>query len=220
MATRQLLKRDNFGSICVYATRTGAVVVRDVATAQWHVRWLARRLARREARALAGLAGEPRIPTLLAFDGFELRRSHLPGLAMHVAAPPDARYFKDALKLLSSMHRRGIAHNDLAKEANWLTGPDGSPGIVDFQLVVVAPKRGALFRLLAREDLRHLLKHKRRYTPERLTARQKHMLATPALPARLWRLLVKPPYLFVTRKVLAWPERDGAEERKLEDPSI
>jgi hypothetical protein len=114
------------------------------------------------------------------------------------------------------MHKLGVAHNDLAKEANWLTAPDGLPGIVDFQLAIVAPRRGALFRLLAREDLRHLLKHKRRYLGHALTARQRRMLATPTLLARFWRYVVKPPYRFVTRRLLAWPERSGAFERELD----
>jgi hypothetical protein len=40
------------------------------------------------------------------------------------------------------------------------------------------------------------------------------MLAQPTLAARLWRAFVKPPYRFVTRVVLAWPERTGPVERR------
>ena len=39
-----------------------------------------------------------------------------------------------ARRLLQRLHRGGLAHNDLAKEANWLVLDDGSPAIIDFQL--------------------------------------------------------------------------------------
>ena len=133
---------------------------------------------------------------------------------MHSGDPASRQYFLRAQKLLFRMHRSGVAHNDLAKEANWLCMPGNQPAIVDFQLAIVSHRRGRLFRLLAREDLRHLLKHKRHYLPRELTARQRGLLASPSLPARLWRSLFKPPYLFVTRQILGWPERDGPEERQ------
>ena len=74
------------------------------------------------------------------------------------------------------MHRAGIVHNDTAKEPNWLVRPDGSPALVDFQLAMHFTGRGRLFRMLAREDLRHLLKHKRTYLPGELTARQRRII--------------------------------------------
>ena len=40
------------------------------------------------------------------------------------------------------------------------------------------------------------------------------LIATPTWAARLWRGLVKPPYRFVTRVVLRWPERAGPAERQ------
>ena len=61
------------------------------------------------------------------------------------------------------MHRLGVAHNDLAKEPNLLVTTEGQPALVDFQLATITHQRGRLFRMLAREDIRHLLKHKRTY---------------------------------------------------------
>jgi hypothetical protein len=106
-----------------------------------------------------------------------------------------------------------VAHNDLAKEPNWLVGDDGRPGIVDFQMAWYHPKRGRLFRLLAREDLRHLLKHKRTYCPDRLTRRELAILTRPGVISRTWMLGGKPVYLFVTRKILGWADREGASDR-------
>lgn len=214
MASRRTLKCDSLGAVHLEYTAAEKVVVRDVARASWSVRWLARHLARREARALKHLATETRVPDLLAFDGIRLRRSFLAGLPLHHAAMPTRSYFKDAIRLLARLHRHGVAHNDLAKEANWLKTRGEGAAIVDFQLAVVSRRRGPWFRMLAREDLRHLLKHKAHYLPESLTKRQREMLSRPALPARLWRRLAKPVYRLVTRRVLRWPEREGAEERQ------
>ena len=97
--------------------------------------------------------------------------------------------------------------------------PGNRAGIVDFQLARIAPGRGLQFRRAAREDLRHLLKHKRHYAPESLSKRELAILARPLIGARLWRACVKPIYLFVTRRILGWPERTGAEERQWKRPT-
>jgi hypothetical protein len=153
------------------------------------------------------------VPQLLEFDGALVRRSYVPGTPLHRAPRPSRAYFVSALRVLRALHRAGVAHNDLAKEANWLVAPRDVAGIVDFQLALVAPQRGARFRRRAYEDLRHLLKHKHTYQPQHLTARERRVLAAPTFGTRVWRALVKPVYVLVTRGLLRWPERLGAEER-------
>jgi hypothetical protein len=151
---------------------------------------------------------------LLAIERDGLVRSYLPGEVMFVARPDTREYFRAALRLVCRIHRRSVAHNDLAKEANWLRLSDGGAGIVDFQIASVFKRRSRFFRLLAREDLRHLYKHKQHYLPSALTARQKKLLATPSAVARAWRVLVKPVYRGFTRRVLGWRDRRGPEERE------
>ncbi len=210
----KLLKQDPFGCVTVTTDSQGNLVVqRDVAGAAWWARWLARRLAAREARALAAVGDVPGVPRLLNFDGRTLTRSWLGGYPMFQAQPEDPAYYRAALRLLRQLHRRGIAHNDLAKEPNWLCAADGSPAIIDFQLAISSTRHGRLFRMLAREDLRHLLKHKRTYCPEHLTTRQRAMLDRPAWPSRWSRRLLKPVYLLVTRRWLGWEDREGAADR-------
>lgn len=210
----EILKRDSLGTVRRGAGRSPPVIVRDTSTAARGLRLLARRLARREAAALRAAAAIDGIPPLIAFDGVALERGYIEGVPMYEARPRTRRYFKLALRLLRRMHRRGIAHNDLAKEANWLCTPQGEPAVIDFQIAYVARRRNKWFRLLAREDLRHLLKHKRYYLPEALTARQRALLAEPILATRLWRRLFKPPYRWFTRRILGWPERTGPAERQ------
>jgi RIO-like serine/threonine protein kinase len=219
VTTTNNLKHDALGTTRIVGAEAGAFIERDTRTAHAACRWLARRLAAREAAALATLAelaGDERVPRLLSFDGHVVRRSFLPGVPLHEATARSPRYFVDALRVLRRLHRAGIAHNDLAKEANWLALGDRC-AIVDFQLATRAPAhtaRTARFRRRAYDDLRHWLKHKRTYFPQRLTARQRHVLATPTWATRVWRGLVQPPYRFVTRVVLRWPERAGPAERQ------
>ena len=94
-----------------------------------------------------------------------------------------------------------------------LVTASGQPALVDFQMAWHSPGRGRLFRLLGYDDLRHVLKHKRTYCAEHLTERQRRILAAPSLPSRLWMRIVKPPYLFITRRVLGWADREGASDR-------
>jgi RIO-like serine/threonine protein kinase len=153
------------------------------------------------------------VPHLIEIENDRLTRSYLPGEPMHHARPSDPDYFIAAAKLLRKLHQLGMVHNDLAKEPNLLVRDDGSPAFIDFQIAWLAPQRGRLFRILAYEDLRHLLKHKRSYCPQYLTRRELSILDNPSLLSRTFMSTAKPVYLFVTRRVLGWAERDGAEER-------
>ena len=205
------LKADLFGTVSLSSGHPE--VIRDTDTARWWARAVARHLASREARALIVLNTLTGIPKLRGWNGRQLRREWLGGLPMQEGRPRDPKYFCQALRLLRKMHAHKIAHNDLAKEANCLVLENGLPAFIDFQLSVHAPCRGFLFRQLAREDLRHLLKHKAYYCPDHLTAREQNILANPSVGARLWTKLYKPVYLWVTRSILGWPEREGANER-------
>lgn len=209
----QLLKRDLFGAVWLVHAGASTRVRRDARLARWWLRALARHLARREARALERLAGLQGVPGLVAVGRGVLEREWIDGQPMQRARPGDPRYFREALRLLRRLHARRVVHNDLAKEPNWLVTPEGRPALVDFQLAWCARRRGRLFRALAHDDLRHLLKHKRTYLPGRLTARERHILARPSLISRLWMASGKRVYLFITRRLFGWADREGAGDR-------
>jgi tRNA A-37 threonylcarbamoyl transferase component Bud32 len=207
-----LLKSDVFGTIM----RVGDTVIRDSRAARPWARALARHLMRREHRALSRLAlgsGTPGVPGVLAIERGVLTRRWIEGAPMQLAKPRDAAYFRAAAQLVRRLHAANVIHNDLAKETNWLVTPDGKPALVDFQLAMTLHQRGRLVRALGHDDLRHLLKHKRSYLPERLTARERKILATPSLASRAWMASGKKIYLFVTRRILRWRDREGAGDR-------
>jgi hypothetical protein len=206
----QALKADSFGRIALMRGSAGPFVRRDLSHVPPWLRLPAWWLARREAGALRHVHGLAAMPQLLGWDGRILDRSYLDGAAMYQRPPHgDVAYFRAARRLLQSLHRRGVAHNDLAKEANWLVLADGRPGIIDFQLAVRGHPRSRWMRLLAREDLRHLLKHKRTYCPQALTPVELRLLKRHSWVRDAWFRSGKPVYRFVTRRILKWEDNEG-----------
>ncbi len=217
MSASRLLKKDVFGEIWLHQTPSGQVIERDARAASVWVRGLARRLLRREARVLRRLANLDGVPRLVSADDDRLTRQYIEGQPMQVARPVDPAFFRQAQRLLRQLHARDVVHNDLAKEPNILVTDDQRPVFIDFQLAWCNMRRGRAFRVLAREDIRHLLKHKRTYCVDALTTRERAILATPSLPARAHRFIVKPVYLFITRRILGWADREGAGDRNARD---
>ncbi len=205
----EILKADAFGRIELCRDGAHAFIRRDTNAAHIALRWFARLAAAREAKVLRALTGIAGVPQLLAFDGRVLIRSFLEGAPMQQAKPCDLEYFHAAHRLLRRLRARGLAHNDLAKEPNWLVLSDGTPGIVDFQISVIGRRRSAWFRLLAREDLRHLLKHKRSYCPQALTPTERRLLARRSWIARTWQSSGKRLYKLVARRLFGYWDNEG-----------
>lgn len=213
MQTERRLKKDLFGEVFLRKDGDEAVIVRDAGEARWWLRPLARTLLRREGMVLAALEGLDGVPQVIDIKRDTLVRSYLDGVPLQEARPGDPAWFDAAARLLRRLHRAGVVHNDLAKEPNLLRLSDGGPAMIDFQLAVLSRKRGRLFRILGYEDIRHLLKHKRTYCPTTLTRREKDILANPSPLSRLWMATIKPVYLFITRRLLGWADREGARDR-------
>jgi serine/threonine protein kinase len=113
------------------------------------------------------------------------------------------------LRLLEHLHGAGVIHNDLEKPENWLVTPDGGAAIVDFQVAMrFAGSGSCLFRLGAREDVRHLLKNKRRFCAQGLTAEERSVVERKSGLARFNARFVKPLYRFVTRRLLGTSDRE------------
>lgn len=220
--TAMVLKRDVFstverGSFLVDGREVPAVLRRIDRVPFWS-RPIARHFLRRESRALA-VAGPLGFAPPLLFQGREaLVRGWLDGLPLHIAKPRgNAAFFASAAEALRTLRRHRVAHNDLAKEQNWLVGPAGQAYLTDFQLAHVFRKKRKAYRVLAYEDLRHLLKHKRKYLPEALTPSEKRVLARKGLPARIWMATGKKVYILISRGVFRFTDREGGGPRLVND---
>jgi serine/threonine protein kinase len=220
-----LLKRDVFSTVerGRFRDETGEVdaVLRRLDRVPWWSYLLARHLFRRERRALAKARGLTVGPELLWAGRQALVRSFIDGVALHLAKPTgDAAYFRSAKQALRKLHRAGICHNDLAKEQNWLRGSDGRAYLTDFQLAACFRSRSRLFRIAAYEDLRHLLKHKRSYAPEALTASERKILARKSMVASVWLATGKKVYRAVTRGLFNFTDREGGGRRLVNDAPV
>lgn len=189
------------------------VVLRKLDGVPIYARPIAWWLARKEIRGLRAVQGIEGCPVLVRADKVGLLRSWTRGTPLQLAKPSEAAWYRDAKRLLREMRRVGVTHNDIAKPQNWLMTPDGKAAVIDFQLATVHKRQGRLFRTMAREDLRHLLKQKRAYAPELLTPAEQKLLNRKALPARIWMATVKPLYNFVTRRLMNWSDGEGTEDR-------
>jgi hypothetical protein len=203
------LKRDLFGRIELGHVDGRAAVRRDFRAGAHWLRPLAAVLARREQNALRWLAPVPNVPRPLDVGRGRFLRSYVEGRSLAEAGPRDAAYFAEARHLLRRIHALGVTHNDTHKIHNWLVTPEGAPALTDFQIAGRHAARTRWFRLCALEDIRHILKHKRTFCPEALTARERAILARRSWPARAWLATVKPVYVLVTRRLLGWRDAEG-----------
>lgn len=220
-----LLKRDVFSTVerGRFRTDSGEVgaILRRLDQVPWWSRPLARHLFNRERHALAAVRGLHIGPDLLWAGRAALVRGFIDGVALHLAKPDgDAAYFRTAKALLHRMRRAGVCHNDLAKEQNWLRGADGNAYVTDFQLAARFRHRGKLYRVLAYEDLRHLLKHKRRYAPAALTPMEWKVLGRKSIISRLWLMTGKKVYVAITRGLFNFTDREGGGKRLVNDAPV
>ena len=220
-----LLKRDVFSTVERGRFRDGTnevdAVLRRLDQVPWWSFALARHLFSRERRALT-LAKDLNVgPRLLWAGRRALVRGFIDGVALHLAKPHgDTAYFRSAKHALRKLHRAGICHNDLAKEQNWLRGSDGRAYLTDFQLAACFKTRSRLFRIAAYEDLRHLLKHKRSYAPDALTAKERKILARKSVVASVWLKTGKKVYQAITRGLFNFTDREGGGRRLVNDAPV
>src|SRR5690606_27287163 len=189
------------------------IIRRVVSAAPWWSKPLAWILARREIRGLKKVRGIQGVPQLLYTDKHGLYRSWTEGTPLHLARPTDPKWYRSAHRILRDMRRLGITHNDLAKPQTWRMTPEGEAAVIDFQLASVHHRRGALYRVMAYEDFRHLIKQKRAFAKHLMTPTEKRILARRSLPSRIWLATGKKVYNFITRGIFNWSDGEGTGDR-------
>ena len=221
-AVERVLKRDALGRVEL-VTRNGVRAVRRVACGGRLPlsRAVARVLLARERRALGaldGLAGVARVLDDGNDDGNEagvLLRGFVPGVPLCLATTLPRDFFERLEELARALHAHGVCHNDLHKEANVLVGDDGYPALVDFQLASVHRRRGRAFDVRAREDLRHVWKHRAHYLRGLGEPDAPHALPPRSFVAEAWRRCAKPLVRRLTRAL--GDELASGEARRAKD---
>lgn len=169
------------------------------------VRWFTRRMAAREVRILNEvqvLDGVPR--EFGVWNETGMLHEFVEGHPLQKDEPVRPDFFELLHALIGEIHARDIAFVDLSKRDNVLVDEAGKPCLTDFQIAWEWPTSGligallpnilgrSILRRMQAGDLRHLLKHQRRVSPESLTQEQHESLANPGLLLRTHRLLLRP----------------------------
>lgn len=207
------LKEDAFGRIELREMDGEQVICRDYSGASPFLRPVARYLARREARVLKVLdaVADDRLPRLIHFGRNICIRSYIEGVPLKEGKVSNPAFYHNAREILDKMHAAGVVHNDLEKPENWLVIQDDVAGIIDFQLAYHSVKRGRIFSWSVREDLRHLIKQKNRYSRDSMTEEELSILNNKSGFARFWTNYVKPVYNFITRKIFNYSDREHSK---------
>lgn len=154
--------------------------------------WIGRFLHNREIKILKRLDDLDQVPKIIkTFGRNGLIYHYIAGKTLDEKPNLPDDFFGQSQALLEKIHQRNICYMDLNKRGNIIVGTDGRPYLIDFQISWCLPAKWCR-RLLQREDLYHLLKHKRRFRPDLLT-QDEHISAG------------KPSLLIRVHRVIAWP---------------
>ena len=194
-AERKLLRDGRFANARVERVRIDGTdwIFKDFASRAFLVRHtVGRFLLDREVRALRRLEGLRGIPSqAFRVDGSSMAARFVPGRALaDIPNGPVASDYLVALEaLLRQVHARGLVHLDTRGGGNLLIGPDGSPGIIDFQAALSTrwmPR--SLRRWLEDMDMSGVYKKWQRWQPDTLGAARLESLARLNRWRRWWFL--------------------------------
>jgi hypothetical protein len=209
-----VLKDDYFARTSFEYLDGAPVVVKE--SKPWRVLGLelslpARLLARHGARINRQLSEIEGIPGFIRLDGQRrFARRYIPGRTLQEVPQASGAFFDDLERVVRDLHQSGIAYVDLAKQENIIVGEDGRAYLIDFQISlslgpfsgILKPLRRALFRMLAREDLYHLAKHRSLKARDSMRFEHTFLLSAPSRMNRAHRRVVKPFYNLWTRRLL------------------
>ena len=174
-ADRKLLRDGRFANARVERVHIGGVdwIFKDFSSRAFLVRHtVGRFLLGRELRALRQLDGLPGIPSqAFRIDALAMAARFVPGrpLSDMPKGPVATEYLLALEALLRQVHARGLVHLDTRGGGNLLMGPDGAPGIIDFQAALSTRRMPqALRRWFEDMDLSGIYKKWQRWQPDTL----------------------------------------------------
>jgi RIO-like serine/threonine protein kinase len=203
-------KHDFWAVTGFYVSNSGKRVVAKVSRTEdfagFPLRWIGRWLCRREMRFYSALSDLGNVPPLLgALGETGFIHAYVDGRPLSRHRPVPDGFFDQLVNLLEAIHARNIAYVDTNKPENILIGDDGRPHLIDFQISYDLHDLGntwlnrSLLRQLQREDLYHILKHKKRLRPDEMSADECAGAERQSRLIRLHRFLTKPYFKFRRR---------------------
>jgi len=184
---QRVFKHDFWAATCMYSTPDsdsdcpGIVVKfgRDHPFAGLPFQMVGRWLTSREEyiyHRLDGVDGIPRWIDRLSPSSCAIE--YIEGKPLDHCEKPPGGFFDKLKTIFEDLHSRGVAYVDSNKRSNILVKENGDPALIDFQISLATnstwfpPFRNILSSIvhsLQKKDIYHLLKHKRRMSPDELT---------------------------------------------------
>ncbi|HEY1629503.1 MAG TPA: hypothetical protein VGF52_06570 [Tepidisphaeraceae bacterium] len=168
--------------------------------------WVGKFLCRREMRFYNKLSDLPNVPPVLGTVGATgFVHGFVAGRPLAKEQPVPDGFFDQLVELLNELHRRDIAYVDTNKPQNILLGEDGRPHLIDFQISYDLHELGnwwlnrRLLQQFQREDVYHILKHKKRLRPDEMTADELVGAQRKSWLIRLHRIITTPYFRFRRR---------------------
>ena len=162
------------------------------------MRWMGRFLCRREMRFYRKLSDLPNVPKLVGTVGDTgFVHEYVQGRPLAAGKEVPDGFFDECMALLAEVHRRGMAYVDTNKPENILLGDDGRPHLIDFQ---ISWDSRFFLRRMQREDIYHILKHKRKLRRDELTSEELKRVIQKSFFIRLHRTVFRP-YFVIRRRL-------------------
>ncbi len=206
-------KEDVLGSIQLVQLQNGTkAICRQYSDAVWILRPLAYVLAAREASILKKISvlNTEQLPRFIDMKNGYLLRSYVAGNSLRKTPVDNVVFYERAGELVRQLHTCGVVHNDLEKPENWVVIDEHNPGIIDFQIAMKL-QSGWWFNMLSHEDLRHVIKQKKRFCNTPLSDEETVLLENRSAFGNWWKRYFKPAYNFITRKIFNYT--DGSHSR-------
>jgi hypothetical protein len=177
---QEIFKHDSWAATALYENASGGLQVvklhRQAPLLGLPMGWVGRTTAANERKLLTQLAGLRGIPALagpIRDRGPVLRhgvaREYVEGHPLGSREAVSDTFFPGLDRLLDQMHERRTVYVDLHKRENIIVTERGEPYLIDFQISIAWPRwmpAGPIFRILARSDKYHLMKHWIRCRPD------------------------------------------------------
>lgn len=159
------------------------------------LRWLGTELSKRELKVLKRIQNIEQVPQIIGTfgrTGFLYR--YIEGKSLDERPTLPDGFFDELMDLIRQIHCCDICYVDMNKRGNILLGDDNRPHLIDFQISKYLPGKmlKPIRNSLQKEDIYHLLKHKRKFSPDLLTDEEKERLAKVSWLIRLHRTLTGP----------------------------
>jgi hypothetical protein len=204
------IKHDFFAATGFYLSPGGERVVLKMGRTKDYAGlplWrLGRWLCDREIRFYEACRDLPNVPAVVGKVGKTgFVHAYVPGRPLSKEHPIPDGFFDELFGLLGELHRRNIAYVDTNKPQNILQGEDGRPYLIDFQISFGLVDFGdnfvtrAVLRRLQKEDVYHVLKHKRKLRPDLMTEEEKERAGRVSWFIRAHRFLTRP-YFLIRRR--------------------